>query len=175
MPSYAVAVGCDLRGDAINVASALSDLRNFMTPAPIRAIEAWLAELSVIVARKHGDAVSDELRVTAYATRLARYPADVARRVTIGTPYTFWPTWAEMEKLADTLTSPRRSMIAALERGPVPPEPERREATEEERARVQALVDELFPKQSPQDRQDAVNIALRGHCMMDNPTKEADQ
>jgi len=165
MPSYAVAVGCEIDGTPDGANAALADLRNFMTPAPIREIEAWLAELSVIVARRQGDEFSDELRLVAYSSRLARYPADVARKVTIGTPYKFWPTWSEMEKQADAMTGARRSMIAALERGPAPPEPVRRPATDEERARVQALVDEMFPSRDPEMRKAAVDEALRGNCM----------
>jgi len=57
-------------------------------------------------------------------------------------------------------------MIAALERGPAPPEPIRRPATDEERARVKALVDELFPMRSPEMRAAAVDEALKGNCMV---------
>jgi hypothetical protein len=52
LPSYQVAVGCSIDGDAAGLAPAIADLRNFLTPAPVDEIEAWLAELSVIVAKR---------------------------------------------------------------------------------------------------------------------------
>ena len=135
-----------------------------MTPAPIREIEGWLAVLSVTVAKRKDDEFAEELRLTTYASRLARYPADVVREVTHAT-YTFWPTWAEMEKRCESLTSPRRQMIAALERGPDKPEPARRPPTQEERDRIQAMIDQMFPSKSQTDRTRAVNEALQGNCM----------
>lgn len=164
LPSYDVAVGCDVSGG--NVEAALADLRNFLTPAPIREIEAWLAELSVIVAKRVDDEFSETLRLTAYASRLSRYPADVARAVLLKQTYKFFPTWDELEKRCEAMTGPRRHMIAALERGPEPPEPVRRPATDEERARVKALVDEMFPMRSPEMRAAAVDEALKGNCMV---------
>lgn len=115
-PSYTVAVWCEVSQGG-NHAAALADLRNLMTPAPLRDIEGWLAALSVTVAKRKEDAFTEELRLTTYAARLARYPADVAREVA-GETYAYWPTWEEMEKRCKALTGPRLQMIAALERGP---------------------------------------------------------
>lgn len=165
-PSYDVAVGCDVRGTPAQIEAALSDLRNFMTPAPVRKIEGWLAELSVIVAKRAEDQFAEELRVSAYAARLSRYPADVVRQVLLIETYKFWPSWDELEKRCEALAGPRRHMIAALERGPEPREPQRRPATAEERAKIQAMVDELFPSHSQADRDAAVNHALSGNCMV---------
>ena len=139
---YTVAVGCDI-SETGDHAAALADLRNFMVPAPLREIEAWLAELSVLVAKRRDDDFTDELRLTAYASRLAQYPADVARAVTQAS-YHFWPTWAEMEKRCEAMAGPRRRMIAALEKGPAPAEAERPKPTDQEKARVQAMLDEMF-------------------------------
>lgn len=165
MPSYSVAVGCEAAGDVASMEAAIADLRNFLTPAPARQIEAWLAELSVIVAKRGDDEFSEELRVAAYASRLGRYPADVVRDVLVRQTYKFWPTWEELEKRCEAMTGPRRHMIFAMERGPARQEPERRPATEAERARIQALVDEMFPMRSPEMRKRAVDEALRGNCM----------
>ena len=164
LPSYQVAVSCEVSPSG-NHEAALADLRNFMTPAPIRQIEGWLAELSVIVARRADDEFADELRVSVYSSRLSRFPADVVRHVLLTDTYKFWPTWEELEKRCKAMTGPRAQMIAALERGPKPQEPERRKPTEAERARIQALIDEMFPSQSAEDRKAAVDIALRGDCM----------
>ena len=150
LPSYMVAVNCEVSPGGDHSA-ALADLRNFMTPAPLREIEAWLAILSVTVAKRRDDEFTETLRLTTYANRLSRYPADVAHAVT-GATYTFWPTWEELEKRCEALTGPRRQMIAALERGPEPQKPKPRPATAEERAKVQALVDELFPSKKETEK-----------------------
>ncbi|MEI4473551.1 hypothetical protein [Frigidibacter sp. MR17.24] len=169
LPSYQVAVGCDVDGGEDARAAAIADLRNFMTPAAQRDIEGWLAELSVTVARRAEDEFADELRVAVYAGRLGRYPADVVREVLLRQSYRFWPTWEELEKRCEAMTGPRRHMLRAMERGPEPKEPTRRPATDEERARIQALVDELFPMEHPEVRATAVEIALRGNCMSGEP------
>lgn len=160
---YMVAVGCEVSSDGDH-AAALADLQNFMTPAPIREIEAWLAVLSVTVAKRKEDDFTEELRLTTYASRLARYPADVVRTVTSET-YSFWPTWEELEKRCEAMTGPRRQMIAALDRGPEKPEPARRPATQEERDRIQAMVDEMFPSESQANRKRDVDEDLNGNCM----------
>jgi hypothetical protein len=168
LPSYQVAVGCEIQGEPEAVKAALHDLRNFMTPASVRDIEGWLARLSVIVAKRADDAFTEELRVVEYSSRLSRYPADVAYSVLLKSTWKFFPTWAELERAAEALTSPRRAMIAALERGPTPPEPKRRPATQEERDRIAALVAEMFPMRSPEMRAAAVDEMLKGDCMRDD-------
>ncbi len=169
--SYVVAVGCDV-SEAGDRESALADLRNFMTPAPMRQIEGWLAELSVLVAKRQGDEMEEGLRVTAYASRLARYPADVARAVTVGASYKFWPTWDELEKRCEALTSPRRQMIAALERGPAPKDPEYRDPTAEEKARIQALIDEMFPSANQGEKDNAMTLAMSRVKVQETPAKD---
>lgn len=171
LPSYAVTVGCDVGGSPEARAAALADLRNFMIPAPVEQVEEWLAELSVIVAKRADSDLADGLRLEAYASRLARYPADVARAVTVDRRpmWKFWPSWSEIEAEADRLASPRRHMIAALEAPPKPREPERRPATDEERQRIAALVADLFPNTDPAMRDRAVSEALSGNCMTDAP------
>ena len=159
------AVGCDVHGTPEARQKALADLRNFMTPAPKRAIEQWLAELSVIVVRKGDDEFGDSLRLTAYASRLSAYPADVVKAAVLGWKGKFWPSWVELEKACDAMTSHRRAMIAALEAGPPPPEPTYRAPTQEERDRIQAMVNEMFPEISSEWRAAAVDEALKGECM----------
>jgi hypothetical protein len=164
MPSYQVAVSCEVSPSG-NHEAALSDLRNFLTPAPIREIEAWLAELSVIVARRPDDTFADELRVSAYAARLGKFPADVVRSVLMDATYKFWPTWDELEKRCSAMAGPRVQMISALERGPLKEEPPRRPPTEEEKTRIKNLVAELFPNVSPEWQEAAVADAVRGNCI----------
>src|ERR1041384_2611246 len=52
LPSYRVAVFCEVEGEEDQIRDALADLRNFMVPADVRTIEGWLAVLSVIVAKR---------------------------------------------------------------------------------------------------------------------------
>lgn len=157
-PAYWVAAGCEVSPDGDHSA-ALADLRNFMTPAPMRDIEAWLAVLSVTVAKRRDDEFTEELRLSTYASRLAKYPADVVRNVT-GQTYGFWPTWEEMEKRCEALAGPRQAMIAALERGPALAAPEYRAPTDDEKARIQALVDQMFPRASAAEKKDATDLAM---------------
>lgn len=148
LPSYQVAVGCEVDGDLGDVDQALNDLENFLTPAPMRKIEEWIARLSVVTAKRRDDEFSEELRVMEYADRLSKYPADVVRHVLLEASYQFFPTWDELRRKCEMMASPRRQMISALKRGPAPKEPPRRAATGEERARIRALVDKAFPSKS---------------------------
>lgn len=162
---YRIGVGCDIHVKDGNVAAALADLENFNVPADIRQVEGWLAELSVIVAKRVDSDFAEELRLAAYASRLCQYPADVARHAVLGVSYQFWPTWQEMERHCEEGASPRRCMIAALKRGPKPPEPEYGPATDAEKARTQELVDAVFPSKSAADRKAATDEIMSGNCM----------
>jgi len=166
LPSYEIATGCDVVGTVDDIRAALADLRNFETPAPRRQIEMWLAELSVMVAKRQDDEFSEQLRVEAYASRLSQYPADVVRTVICEGSFKFWPTWDELRRKCEALSSPRRAMVAALASYREPKtHDERRSATEEEKARIAALVDEMFPAVSREWKERAVDEALRGNCM----------
>lgn len=165
LPSYDVAVGCEICGTNAQREAAMADLLKFQTPAPVREIEGWLAELSVITASRRTEGVSAELLVTAYASRLSRYPADVAKAALLDFSWKWFPTWEELEKTCEAKASPRRHMIAALSQPEPDPEPIRRPPTQEERNRIQAMVDEMFPNKSDEDRKAAVDITLRGDCM----------
>lgn len=161
--------GCDVHGPQDARELALDDLVKFCTPAPVRMIEEWLAELSVITARRGDDDVGDELRLTAYVARLGRYPADIARKAVLDHNWTFWPAWSEVEAVCERLYSPRKHMIAALKSGPKPREPEWRMATPEEKQRAQDLVDAMFPNKPEAERKAAVDEAMKGYCMKDIP------
>ncbi len=116
-------VGVSGTNEARNAAAAA--LRRLETQADARDIEGWLAELSVIVAKRMDDEFTENLRLEAYASRLRRYPADVARHAVLGHSWRFWPSWSELEAVCDQLVAPRRAMIRALEQ---------HHATEPERA-----------------------------------------
>jgi len=165
LPSYGVAAGCDVHGDNESRAAALADLLNFQTPAPIRTIEDWLAELSVISASRSREEIESALMVTAYSSRLSQYPADIVREALLVKAWKWWPTWDELRKECEAKAGPRRHMIAALQKPEPDPEPVRRAPTQEERDRIQAMVDEMFPNRDAAMRKAAVDEALKGNCM----------
>jgi hypothetical protein len=161
--------GCEVSGDEASRQLALDDLIKFSTPAPVHAVEEWLAELSVIVARRGDDQFGDELRLSAYVARLGRYPADVVKHALLRHRWKFWPTWTELEDVCERMFSPRKHMMAALRSGPKQREPEWRKATDEEKRRAQDLVDAMFPSKTPEERKAAVDEAMKGYCMKDVP------
>ena len=165
LPSYVVAVGCDVGGTTKNRLAAKADLEKFMTPAPIRQIEAWLAELSVISASRSRESIEIGLLLNAYSSRLTQYPSDVARKALLGKSWKWFPTWEELERVCETMAGPRRHMIAALSKPEPDPDQERRPATQEEKDRIAALVAEQFPHAPQAWRDRAVDEATKGNCM----------
>lgn len=156
MPSYEVATGCEIEGTQAARDAALTDLRNFLTPADIRTIEGWIAELSVLTAGRGREGFDAELMVSAYSARLSQFPADVVRHALLGRTWKWFPTWEELEQVCRVKTAPRKHMIAALSQPEPDMEPARRETTDEERERIAALVAEQFPAVSQEWRDAAV-------------------
>lgn len=167
LPSYSVAVGCDVQGTDAQRFLAKQDLENFQTPASIREIERWLAELSVLTAGRGVDGFSAELLVTAYASRLAEFPADVVKYALLRHPWKWFPAWAELEKVCNAKAGPRRHMIAALSQPEPDPEPTRRPPTNEEKARIADLIAEQFPNVPQPWRDRALKEVTKGDCMAD--------
>lgn len=89
--------------------------RTAQTPADEGRIELWLAELAVITARRRDDEGTDALRLSAYATRLRDYPADVAKAALLDHRWRFWPSWAELAEVCDALVKPRRELQMRLD------------------------------------------------------------
>lgn len=174
LPSYTVASGCLVSGTDEQRENALADLRNFQTPPPIRAVEDWLAELSVLTAGRGREGVSAALMINAYSSRLARYPADVVRSALLVKTWKWFPDWAELESECERLAAPRRQMIAALMQPAPEPEPNRRPPTAEERERINQLVAKQFPRASQGWRDAAVNEALKGDCIADDKRMKGD-
>ena len=168
LPSYTVAVGCDVSGSNEQRLAAFADLEKFQAPADIRTIEGWLAELSVLTAGKGVDGISAELLVTAYSSRLSRYPADVVKYALIEKSWKWFPTWAELEKVCDSKAGPRRHMIAALMQPAPDPEPKRRPPTQEEKDRIAALIAEKFPNVPQSWRDAAEREVTRGNCFKED-------
>lgn len=89
-------------------------VRKALTPAPVDSIEEWLAELSVITARRAEDEFTGALRVDAYSRRLGAYPADVVKAALFDSRWKFWPTWAELAEVCDKAVAKRIALAAAL-------------------------------------------------------------
>lgn len=105
-----------LAGDAVELAALADAYRKGMTrPSPDR-VEEWLAELSVIVARRPDDDITEALRLRAYTNRLCEYPADVVREALCKVTWKYWPCWEELKGVCDALSAPRRVTLAAIER-----------------------------------------------------------
>lgn len=139
LPMISRVAGVSVSGDAPNCAAVAERAASLMTPPEARDVEAWLAELSVIVAKRRDDEFTEGLRLEAYASRLRRYPIDVVKSVVLSRTWKFWPSWSELEQACEQLTAPRRAMLAALDRRAATAEPhERREGCEPQRERISA-------------------------------------
>ena len=131
------AKGCDVSVAADgDLDAACRDLQRLQQPAPMEAIEAWLAELSVIVARRQDDEFAEELRVTAYAGRLRGFPADVVKQAVLRHTWKFWPSWHELEAVCKQLAAPRQLMIAAMKEQPKEPDQPRERVSAERAAEI---------------------------------------
>ena len=106
----------EVSGHEAGIEETLRQARKFLTPAPDHVIEGWLAELSVIVAKREDDDLTAELRLRAYVNRLRDFPADAVRYVLLTKTWKFWPTWEELAQELNAVVEQRRAVIWALER-----------------------------------------------------------
>lgn len=120
-------------GDAESRRNAVAAISGFFTEAPTGKIEEWLAELSVITRRRQDDDITENLRLSAYSSRLAEYPADVAHEALLRHKWLFFPAWAELQDVCERLITPRRAMLWHLKNAPQAQEPDERETPSEER------------------------------------------
>lgn len=97
------------------IESAIAKVEASMASADDRQVKIWIAELSVITARREDSPEAESLRLAAYAGRLADYPADVVRAALLDHRWKFFPTWAELGDVCDQLIAPRQQMKKALE------------------------------------------------------------
>ena len=125
------------------IAEAHGKVSASMTPASESQITRWIAELSVITARREDAPETEALRLMAYRSRLVAYPADVAREALLVHGWKFFPAWAELAEVCDRLVEDRRRLKAALDRAAS-------EAAERE-ARARALPTEATATQTPEE------------------------
>ena len=123
LPVQSVFKGVSVRGDREQIKKVCDDFRKALARAPAEMIEGWLAELSVITAKRNDDDFAETLRIGAYVSRLQRYPADILRDVLLNRTHKFFPTWADLEPDLERMTRDRHAVIYALERQSNPPEP----------------------------------------------------
>lgn len=118
-----------------------SDYRKAMTPATQQMLTEWIAELSVIAPKRADDEFTAALTIRAYASRLADYPADVARAAMLELRWKFFPSWEELGAACDALVAERRATLAGIEAAiRRPEEPPRDIGTAESRAAHAARV-----------------------------------
>lgn len=117
VPAQATRRGWIAAGEtADQIEAARAKLDASMTPAMPDQVNLWIAELSVITARREDAPEVEALRLSAYRSRLSAYPADVSREALLGHPWRFFPAWAELAEVCDRLVAERRQIKAALER-----------------------------------------------------------
>ena len=100
--------------------AALAVANESLRPAPVEAIEEWLARLSVKTARRKDTANGDELALSVYTDHLRAYPGDAVRHVLSTYRGTWFPTWGELADLLDEFTEPRlmiRDRLAEMLQG----------------------------------------------------------
>ena len=97
------------------VHAARRKVSSSLTPPDRDQAVGWLAELSVITARRMDDDMTEDLRAAAYSRRLADYPADIARHALLAHRWKFFPTWAEVADVCDELMQSRKKLLFALD------------------------------------------------------------
>lgn len=98
------------------IEAAREKVEHAMTPPTRSQVEQWLAELSVITARREDDQMTEALRLSAYSNRLADYPADVARHALLVHRWKFFPSWMELAEVCDEELKRRKQMLHEIER-----------------------------------------------------------
>ena len=102
-------------GSSNDLAAALAVANESLRPAPVEAIEEWLARLSVKTARRKDSAQGDELALSVYTDHLRAYPADAVRFVLTNYRGQWFPTWGELAERLDEYTDPRLMIRDRLE------------------------------------------------------------
>lgn len=97
-----------------NLAKAKDVVRAAMAPASDADMELWIAELSLITAKRNTSDAAAELLLTAYTKRLANYPGDVVRETLQTWAGKWFPTWGELKEMLDAGSAARQEIQAAL-------------------------------------------------------------
>ena len=101
--------------DTADLAACRRIVAAMMAPASIADTGKWLAELSLVSARKAtGDDESAAL-IAAYHDRLKAYPGDVVRETLKSWRGKWFPTWGELADILDGRIAGRRAIVAAIQ------------------------------------------------------------
>ncbi len=147
---------------------AVEALKRSLQPARPELVAELLAELDCITSRRAGEELETRLMMAAYVKRAKAYPADALRAVVEGWSSKWFPAWAELKDALDLQVRERARILHTLQHNyrandldppncwgpwsPCPMDPDavaaRAQAAiehEESRARMAALVRDLFP------------------------------
>lgn len=94
--------------------AALATVSQTMAPADEGDMEIWLAELTLVTARRNTSEAESELFLTAYTSRLAAYPGDIVRQTLKDWDGKWFPTWGELKEILEARTAPRVAIKTAL-------------------------------------------------------------
>ena len=152
--------------DQASIDAARRRLDHAMTPPQHNQVLGWLAELSVITARRMDDEMTEDLRAAAYSRRLADYPADIARHALLVHRWKFFPTWAELANVCDDLMDARKRIDVALRMA--------EQKLKDEELRKSALPSEATKVMTPEERRESA--ARIGELMANlNAAAKADE
>ncbi|SNZ21697.1 hypothetical protein [Cohaesibacter gelatinilyticus] len=133
-----VTIGCSIGGKIKNAKAVAGEIDLLLTPmaeggkSAIATIEAWLAELNSICARRSEDQTGQRVSLASLSSRLQDYPVDVVRYVLLVKSWKWFPTWHDLKGEADAIVSERKELARAL-RNAKPKPPKKRQMTKEER------------------------------------------
>lgn len=160
--------GCTAAGQTHDAAIVAEKIAGALSPAPKPMIEGWLAELSVLAPRRKDDEFGGNLLIEAYSSRLSAFPADVVKAALLDHKWRFWPSWAELSDLCDSMVSERKHMLSAVRRleRPAPSAPQPGPVADREA--MKAAADEVMKSFGfGQDRTQTVNGAPMARTMQE--------
>jgi len=105
-----------VQGNPAGIAELRERMEGAFAAPTDEQMEMWLAELDLIAPRRPSSTNDDDLRMQAYCSRLAAYPADVVREALLVHTWRFFPSWAELKDVCDELTAHRVAVRDELER-----------------------------------------------------------
>ena len=88
-----------------------------MAPMGQNELVKCLGQMKVLTAAKNAGEADLKLVLSAYASKLMNWPADVVREVLETQPSRskWWPAWADLVERLNELAAPRKALMAALQ------------------------------------------------------------
>jgi hypothetical protein len=109
-------IGYLVAGEAEGLTTARRALEEMLRPVDRENAVFALAELAVTTKARAEDPETEDLRMAAYLSRLAEYPADAVLHAcrAWSDHNIFWPAWRELRELLEARVSARRKMLEAV-------------------------------------------------------------